>query len=102
MYEPNFYQRVKSVGYSIGYRALPVIASLYLSGCPDKAEQSPERRYTPDSAVERAVAKEVEEGKKAGKVIITIEKRDGTIEEMVVDEDRIIRCRLEDTSKKKL
>ncbi len=97
MYKPNLYQRVKS----IGYLALPVVASLYLSGCPDKVEQSPERKYTMDSAIERAVAKEAEEDKKAGKVILRIEKRDGTIEEIVVDEDRIRKCAQRDVSQKK-
>ncbi len=94
MYEPNLYQRVKS----ISYLALPVVASLYLSGCPTESptaleSQKNERAYKVILPAEL----EAEKNKEAYKVILEIKKRDnGTIiERRIVNADQVIACDLE-------
>lgn len=69
-----FYQRIRSVGYKA---ILPAVASWYLSGCA----ASPKLR---------------EETSDSEKTVLKFQRRDGTIEERVINNDDLIICTEED------
>ncbi len=67
----------------IAYAVLPAVASLYINGCATELEADAEKK------------------EEASKVILKIERRDGTIEEIVVNRDDVIMCTEEDIFGKK-